>query len=296
MLAAVIMWSLAAGSLRALVGVVDRHCFGLKRESILIWNTLNNALPFLLLASIVFFWRPAATWDAITDIKLVIFSISVQICAFAFSWAYRSLSAPKTVAISRLADGVIPLALLACGASLTLSDYIFAISLSMCSIPVCYFAFKELRAEAWRPGLAIVCALIVQAMASEFLFAGKTPDVNQQIINTTALFFWRSLFSASMVVAIARPNPIRNLVNALRDAIKTRLSILIIRAGLTLLSQASLLLALSRGNRVIAWPILNSAALFSVLFSWVFLHEKSRRVEVGAAVAFIVVAALKAVV
>lgn len=230
---------------------------------------------------------------AILNPRLAIFSFSVQICAFAFSWSFRSLTAPKTVAISRLADAIIPIALMACGATLSLNDYFFSVAVSLCSVPVCYFAFKQLRSDAWRPGLAVICALILQAITSEFLFAGQTPGLTQQIIDTTALFFWRSTFCVSILMIHQRPNPFKKMEMVFREAVQKRFFILSTRAIITLLSQASLVIALSQGNRIVAWPILNSAALFSVFFSWIFLKESSHKAEIAAAIGFIAIAAFK---
>ncbi len=145
-----------------------------------------------------------------------------------------------------------------------------------------------------RYAVIITTAVITQSVCGELFFQKQPSDLGASLAVTTAIMFWRSAFCLLLLLGVRPVGP--RLAQA-RDMLAdgpARLNLLL-RSTFTVGSQITFVLALATGQRVIAWPILNSVTLFSMVFASTFIQEHPERREVFAMAAVVSLALLKAV-
>lgn len=289
-----IFYALTSVLLRSANSVFDRLSYGVRRQSILVLNFANNFVPFLLLALLMAVLRPedGAGWALYRDPRLALFAASVQGVAFAFSYGFRNLTVARVNIASRMGDVLIPLALMLCGRTVHWSEYLFALAVSGCSL-LAAGGNSDSRRALWLPALLITSAVLVQSLCGELFFQNQPSGLTANLEVSTALMFWRSTWCLLLLFVFSSGAPRLEQMRELIGDARARLSLLL-RSVFTVGNQVTFVLALAAGNRVLAWPILNSVTLFSLVFANTFIQEAPERREVLAVVAVVSLALLKA--
>ncbi|WP_244238450.1 hypothetical protein [Corallococcus terminator] len=290
-----VLFALLSVLLRSANSVFDRWSYGLRNQSILVLNFANNFLPFVLLAVLLLVTGgESSAWALFADPRLALFALSIQAVGFAFSAGFRNLPVAKVNIASRVGDVLIPIALMLCGRTVRGSEYLFALAVSACSLLAIRPGKEGEPRTVVRYAVIITSAVIIQSLCGELFFQQEqSPELLKSLGVTTAIMFWRSAFCLLLLVAF-RPSLARLAqVRALFADGPARLNLLL-RSAFTVGSQITFVLALATGQRVIAWPILNSVTLFSMVFASTFIQEHPERREVFAMVAVVSLALLKA--
>nr|UYH37526.1 hypothetical protein [Myxococcaceae bacterium MCy9487] len=292
-----VLYALLSVLLRSANSVFDRWSYGLRNQSILVLNFANNFIPFVLLALLLPLVSrgDAPGWALFGDPRLALFALSIQAVGFAFSAGFRHLPVAKVNIASRVGDVLIPVALMLCGRTVHGNEYLFALAVSACSLLAIRPGSDGAPRTLGRYAVIITAALITQSVCGELFFQQQqSPELAKSLGVTTAIMFWRSVFCLLLLVTV-RPSLARLAqARALLADGPARLNLLL-RSSFTVGSQITFVLALATGQRVIAWPILNSVTLFSMVFASTFIKEHPERREVFAMVVVVSLALLKAV-
>ncbi len=289
-----IFYALTSVLLRSGNSIFDRLSYGLRRQSILVLNFANNFVPFLLLAALtpLLPMENREGWALYGNPRLALFAVSVQGVAFAFSYGFRQLTVARVNIASRIGDVLIPLVLMLCGRTVHWSEYLFALAVSGCSL-LAVGGNADNRRALWLPALFITAAVLVQSLCGELFFQGQPSGVASNLEVSTVLMFWRSAACLVLLVLFGARDTMAGQLGELAADGRARTS-LMVRALFTVGNQVAFVMALATGNRVIAWPILNSVTLFSLVFANAFIQETPARREVFAVVAVVSLAVLKA--
>jgi hypothetical protein len=290
-----VLYALLSVLLRSTNSVFDRWSYGLRNQSILVLNFANNVIPFVLLAVLLTAVGKAGTveWALFADVRLIMFALAIQGVGFAFSMGFRHLPVAKVNIASRVGDVLIPLSLLLCGRPVKGSEYLFALAVSGCSL----LAIRPeggSRRTLGRYAVIITAALIAQSVCGELFFQRQPSTTETSLMVTTAIMLWRSVFCLLLLLAFSSGDTRLAQVRTLMADGPARLNLLL-RSTFTVGSQITFVLALAAGQRVLAWPILNSVTLFSMVFASTFIQEHPERREVLAMAAVVSLALLKAV-
>jgi drug/metabolite transporter (DMT)-like permease len=287
-----VVYALLSVLLRSANSVFDRVSYGLRKQSILILNFANNVLPFALLMLLLpAVERQATEWALLLDPRLALFAISIQCVAFAFSYGFRHLTVAKVNVASRMGDLLVPVALLLCGREVHWTDYLFAAAISASTLLLAYTDSAPKRVMVL-PAVLITSAIVLQSVLGELFFQASSPGP-AHLEMTTAIMGWRSAFCLLLLVVSRRPGRVAQFRELLQDG-RMRLNVLL-RSLFTVASQLFFVLALSTGQPVIAWPILNSVTLFSMVFASLVIKEHPRRNEVIAIILVVLLALLRGV-
>jgi uncharacterized membrane protein len=289
-----VLYALTSVLLRSGNSVFDRLSYGLRRQSILVLNFANNFVPFLVLAVVTALlpMENREGWALYANPRLALFAVSVQGVAFAFSYGFRHLTVARVNIASRVGDVLIPLVLMLCGRTVHWTEYLFALAVSGCSLLAAGGSADHRRA-LWKPALFITAAVLVQSLCGELFFQGKPSGLASNLEVSTALMFWRSAACLVLLVLFGARGTRTAQLSELVAENRARTS-LVVRALFTVGNQVAFVMALATGNRVIAWPILNSVTLFSLVFANAFIQETPAKREVLAVVAVVSLAMLKA--
>jgi uncharacterized membrane protein len=179
-----------------------------------------------------------------------------------------------------------------CGRTVHWSEYLFALAVSGCSL-LAVGGNADNRRALWLPALFITAAVLVQSLCGELFFQGQPSGVASNLEVSTVLMFWRSAACLVLLVLFGARDTMAGQLGELAADGRARTS-LMVRALFTVGNQVAFVMALATGNRVIAWPILNSVTLFSLVFANAFIQETPARREVFAVVAVVSLAVLKA--
>ncbi|QSQ18282.1 EamA family transporter [Myxococcus landrumensis] len=289
-----VLYSLTSVLLRSGNSVFDRLSYGLRRQSILVLNFANNFVPFLLLAALLPLLplENKTGWTMYANPKLALFAASVQGVAFAFSYGFRHLTVARVNIVSRVGDVLIPLVLMLAGRTVHWTEYLFALAVSGCSL-LAAGGMTDSKKTLWLPAFFITAAVIVQSLCGELFFQGKSSDVATNLEVSTALMFWRSAVCLVLLLLFGSKELMTSQMGELVEDRRARIN-LMVRGLFTMGNQVAFVMALATGNRVVAWPILNSVTLFSLVFANAFIQEAPARREVFAVVAIVSLAVLKA--
>ncbi|GEL73357.1 hypothetical protein [Myxococcus virescens] len=289
-----VLYSLTSVLLRSGNSVFDRLSYGLRRQSILVLNFANNFVPFLLLAALtpLLPMTDRAGWALYGNARLALFAVSVQGVAFAFSYGFRHLTVARVNIASRVGDVLIPLALMLSGRAVHWTEYLFALAVSGCSL-LAAGGGSDSRRALWLPAFFITVAVLVQSLCGELFFQGQPSGVASNLEVSTALMFWRSAACLVLLLLFGARGTLGAQLSELVVDGRARTNLLV-RALFTVGNQVAFVMALAAGNRVVAWPILNSVTLFSLVFANAFIQEAPARREVFAVVAIVALAVLKA--
>lgn len=272
--------SLAAAScaFRAVCGVIDRHSFGLKRHPIVGANLVNNAMPGILL---MFYFMVTGSFPELCanlfNGRLVLFSLAVQLVAFAFSYGFTKNPVTKVNLASRVGDFLLPFALLAIGVNVRPVDIAFALGVTGC---VC-LALRPTKADFGHlVGLSLLIggAQVVQGVMGEIVFGGQSAASSATLATAAALLLWRGIFCIPLLFVQREANAsyLSNLFIAFnRDGLASFAT----RTAAVLISQVAFVGVLAHGNRLLAWPILNSVSVFAAIISAFLLKEAPSKEE-----------------
>ena len=246
-------------------------------------------MPFLLLLIYFGFTSELRSFGlSLFDIKIMVFSFSVQIVAFAFSYAFQNFTVSKVNIAARMGDLLVPVALFMYGSPVGYPDFIFSLTVSVA-------VFFALPLHHWKngpllvPSLIIAITLVLQSLVGEEAFGGPVHST-RSLSACASMLFWRSFLCS---IGLLWPN--KRHLNAYRSLINNQSVLLqaLFRSIFTISSQTTFLYVLAHGNRLIAWPILNSVSAFSVLLAGFVLKENPSFRELMSVVTVIALASVR---
>jgi hypothetical protein len=268
-----IEFATASSASRGAISVIDRLQFGIRRKRITATNIHNNiaALLFAFFAAGLL-GKLSGIGEQITDLRVIVFAILLQVSAHSFSYAFRYMKVPSIIIVTKVADIFIAPLIFLLFNHWSFPDFLFA---SITSTGCLAILFSGNRQHLHLKSSLLVCVfLIAQGALSPWYMSQVIANHNLWLPFTSAVLVWRLLFS---------------LVFSFRELPQVHRSFFgheyeywtlhVFRAILTLSAQAFLVLALSMDRPVIAWPILNATGLFSILFSTYLLKEGATRQE-----------------
>src|SRR5262249_25669683 len=202
-------------------------------------------------------------------------------------YAFKYLKVSAVVIQSKLADVFIPLLLLLGPHPPKTLDVLYSLATFLCLLPILLQTRWLQQAVSWRAALLLTGILTLQGLTARPLTETAAAGLNAAIPVTTVVLFWRTVFSSV---------PLMQQAANLRAALESKRSLLLLRAGLTIITQLTFILAASQPNVLLAWPILNSTALVSTLLAQLTLRERPRPAEWGALSAITAVTAVRLIV
>ncbi|AVS73669.1 EamA-like transporter family protein [Paracidovorax cattleyae] len=273
----VVAW--ASALCRAGLNLIDRQQIGRKGLSIVRVNFLNNAIPALLLlcAASMYLrsWGEPLGW--LLDWKAVVFSGLVQLVAYAYSHAFRSLTVNQVTVSGKLSDLFIPLGILCITGEWNAETYAFAVATTVACVPLLWRHGAVERRHGFIARAAIVCAaLTLQATVSPWLFSpGQGPSARSSgnlLAFAVAVMAWRALWSSMPLLVLAH-------ARAPSGPSQPMGLLFGVRALLTVATQVTFIYAITSAASAVAWPILNTTGLMAMALSALLLREKPSRLE-----------------
>lgn len=272
-----IMWlGLGAALSRAGLNVIDRYQAGHLRLPLAALTLQNNLLPALLSVAACCAW-PASrvlllAW--LPDWRVMGFAGLVQLNAYAFTFAFRTLNVNQATVAAKCADFIIPFGVWLTTGVWNTGAYLFGALTALACLPLLGAAAGVgRRSDRWRAGLIVLLSLLLQASVAPRLLGPVRPaaDVAACLAFATAVILWRTACTCLPVLPALRRG--RGAGPFASGAMRAgRLAVL--RAVLTLLTQASFALAVSSPLAVFAWPLLNMAGVFAMLLAGLCLKER----------------------
>jgi hypothetical protein len=268
--------------------VTDRRLFGHLRWSVLIGSAINNVVPVAIAFPLaIVFCGPGQTWWSLLDAKVATFALLVQVVALLFGYAFRVSPIPRIIVFAKLPDLFIPLGIFLEIGNFNWRDYAFSVATVLACLPVFIKCVRPgVRAQ---PVLLAVCAaLIVQGSLSPLLVGSQPHSLVLLTAYTWGLLVWRLVFSAG-VVAVSRVNsgvkaPLSEADPGPVCISRVDFVLFVARGVVALITQLTFVIALGSGKPAIAWPVINSTPLLSVVASAILLREKPSRGELAAVV------------
>ena len=283
-----ILIALVSAISRAGLNVSDRRLFGHIGVPVLLGSALNNVLPAIVgVTGCLLVFGKSPLGSCLFDVRVVIFAILVQIISLLFGAAFRDCSVPAVIIFSKAPDLFIPLGIYLTARTFNGMDYAFAVTTVVLCAPVVIEAIS-VKSNSPRHWLLLIALMVtLQGSVSPILLKGTQFNVVMASSFTAASLVWRLVTS---FVLLAKP---AKYSSTLPSVIVEKLPLHLWRGLLATLTQFTFVLALSRGNLAIAWPILNSTPLVAAVGSAVLLSEKPTRPELRACIGILFVALLK---
>jgi uncharacterized membrane protein len=281
----------AAG--RAALNVIDRKAFNHLRIPVLAGSAVNNIAPALIALILVRFFNGPLFLDALLDWRVCIFAGIAQGIAVLYGCAFRAAPVPRVVLFSKLPDVAIPLGLFLSTGAFEWSNYVYSVGTVIVCAPVILETAKKKATSYW-PLWLIALGILIQASAAPLLVVTWERSTENLIAFTAAVLQWRLALSILMCAGTGISSSIRDAIVQLQIH-GASTSVMLLRGVITIVTQASFILAISIGDPGVAWPVLNATALFAVVLSARVLGEKATRSETVSAVLVLVVAACRAI-
>jgi hypothetical protein len=286
-----VFYSLVSVLGRSITGVMDRYSFGTKKQPIIYTNLVNNFIPFLILALfLACLGQTHSLADAKINWRIATVGFAVQAVGFAFSYGFRNGTVAQVNVAARGGDVLIPIALMAVGVKVSFNDFAFAMLMSLTML----LAFPGRGATSGgmvKVAVVIAAALVVQSLIAEVAFTSRN-GVGVFAVCASTLF-WRSVLCVLLLPLSTNSRAALGMFGF--ATLKDHGGWLFGRTIATIASQATFIYVLTYGTRVVAWPILNSVAVFSVTLSSVFLREKARKREWVAAFGILVLSTARSI-
>lgn len=255
---------------RAGLNVVDRRQSDKGKVNPIANGYWNNLLPIILVAPIVIV-SPAQNHflGDLFSCEILLFSILTQLVAYSFGYAFKYLRVTDIAVLSKSADLTVPL-VFACLGIYFVPLTLFAL---LPAILITFFMSAGVEAvkKSYVSAITLVGMLTAQGICSYFLGLTTSPERNfwGLISLSFAVLVWRFLFS---VITLIHNQGISSLYARPKCSIFS--DIFYLRGALTVLTQVSLVIAISENQFVLIWPILNATGFVGAIFSWLFLGEK----------------------
>lgn len=272
----------AAGSAfsRAGLNIIDRYQIGVKSLSIAALNFLNNAVPAgIILAIALIFGVYDDLLRSFINWRTALFSGSVQLVAYAFSFGFRNMTVSQVTVAGKAADLFIPIGIFLSTDYWDWTTYIFAVLTTLVCLPILHTGATAKRTPQSRKAVAQACFVIGVALLLQATFAPVLidPGVNalafkDAFVFTASVIMWRTIWSLLPIVRYGTQLgkiPRSILIHPVFGA----------RVVLTLTTQVSFVLAVGSSFAALAWPILNSTGLLAMVLSSLCLGEKPSRKE-----------------
>ena len=112
--------------------------------------------------------------------------------------------------------------------------------------------------------------LVIQGVCAQFLLSDQYSTQIEILLYTTALLFWRFIFTLVL--------NFKNKIDYKDMDIKYWL-LIVTRSLINLVTQVTFVIAITQKDGWIAWPIINSTIIFSLGFSKVLLKESTSKSE-----------------
>jgi hypothetical protein len=275
---AVMLLAFVSSLSRAGLNIVDRHQIGLQRLSIIQLNLWNNVFPAVAMSCVMvlFFDAGKPLLGAVFDWRTAAFSALVQMVAYSFSHAFRDLNVNQVTVAGKFADLFIPIGIFLGTRQWSWGTYAFSIATTLVCLPMLWAEDRGQRTGTLKTSGAIICvALTLQASLSPLLlFKANSESIVATLVFSTAVMVWRAIWSLiphwwtwrvredNDPFAKFRPGPL-----------------FIVRALLTVTTQVTFIVAIGSTASAVAWPILNSTGVISMVLSLIVLKERGRRLE-----------------
>lgn len=271
---ATILFAFLSASSRGLISVIDRFQFGYKKLSISLTNIANNLLALLIMISISnIHLNSTPHLKYLFKWEIIVFGLVLQLTAQSFSYAFKHMKINQVIFATKTSDLFIPFAILLVSGEWSLSNVLFSISSAIICFPLLY-ADKSKSDFPWPPAFLVIGMLLLQSTIAPFVIGVKSSTSFHWMSYTSALIFWRLIFSIILGKNKLSLNQIKSVCIC-----KKQFFIFLLRAVLTISAQGFLVLSLSKGNQTLAWPILNSTGLFSLIFASLILKERAHKMD-----------------
>ncbi len=265
-----IIASLISSISRAGLNVVDRK--QLINTSICPINISywNNLLPIVLMAPFVLFSKAAEYMVAdLISIYAALLALLIQLVAYSFGYAFRTLRVADIAILSKSADITVPAFLSSVGIYSLHSGVIWILP-AILLMYVLSAGIQAAKRSSWA-SIALVVILSLQGIYS--FFVGFTSPLDSGpwglISFAFAVLIWRFIFSFLILI----------YKDGFTRAFKFPEKILTLggfytRGLLTATTQITFLLAISTNQLMLVWPILNTTGFMGAIFAYLFLGER----------------------
>jgi hypothetical protein len=265
-----IIASLISSISRAGLNVVDRRQFintSICPINISYWN---NLLPVVLMTPLVLF-SPAAEFVSadLISFYVVLLALIIQLVAYSFVYAFRTLRVTDIAILSKSADITVPAFLSFVGAYSIHSGVIWILP-AMLLMFVLSAGIQVAKRSIWA-SIALVSILSAQGVYSYFVGFDSPLDTGVWglLSFAFAVLIWRFIFSFFILIQ----------KEGLTRSYKFPKEILTLggfytRGFLTAITQISFLLAISANQLMLVWPILNTTGFMGAIFAYLFLGER----------------------
>jgi hypothetical protein len=261
---------------RAGLNIVDRHQIGNKKLSIIDVNFWNSVIPaFILVILVSGLGLHLELLKTISSWRTAVFSGMVQLVAYAFSHAFRSLSVNQVTVAGKFSDLFIPIGVWGTTGYWNWETYNFSIATTLVCLPILWSGpHKRNTIDIKIAAIFIGIALVLQASFAPVLAETSNANLSwhQALLFTTGVIIWRSAWC--LVPTLRRTKFVQIPFDTL---LTTRPFIL--RSLLTVITQTTFILAIISSASALAWPILNSTGFFAMLLSSLILKEKHNWIE-----------------
>lgn len=240
-------------------------------------NLVNNLLPLLIIFPIAASFGLEQILEAVGDVRNVWLAGLIQLVAYAFSLAFRKLTIPQVIVFSKLPDLLIPLGIYALSGVWSFIDFAFSALTTVVCLPLLLtrdHSRVDYKGQGWVL-VFLMGAVLLRGVFSGALVQGQGSYRDVWLLVTAATLWWRFIWTLLVTLGSV-------LIQGKPSWTSPGTALLIGWAGITLAVQALYVLALATGPTTAVWPIINSTALFSTVFSAVLLHERPTRHELAA--------------
>lgn len=266
----IILIAMFSAMSRSFLNLIDRHQFGQKKQSIVEVNLINNSIPtaMLFVLSLMVVDSVPRVFEAILNTRAIALALVIQMVAYAFSFAFRHLRVNQVSVISKVPDIFIPIALFSVTQEWHWNKYFFSIVTVLVCLPIVFQAREGSGSSIKKIAVLISLVVTVQAVLSTILTHQALGNIVDILLFSFSVIFWRSVIAIVPSIKSLKHITIQN-----KEMVMTR-------AVLTILTQVSFIYVVGNVDSVVAWPILNSTGLISLVLTSVFMkHERPNRTE-----------------
>jgi uncharacterized membrane protein len=185
------------------------------------------------------------------------------------------MNVSQVLITSKLSDIIIPIGIFATTMYWDWNNYYFSIATTLICFLVLLDKDKRFNMLSFKKIIFIVVfSLLIQASISPLVTViGKNTSLQDAITFTTSVIIWRVIWSFIPMIRFKNVELGFDLALLLSPIFNTRVI-------LTVFTQFTFILAVSSPVSAVAWPILNTTPLFSIMLSRLFLKEELSKIQV----------------
>ncbi len=283
----IVFLSIISATSRGIISVIDRYQIGIKQQSILQVNMLNNFFTILLVFIISIFSPIEGILPYMIDFRIIIYSLIVQLVAVGYSYLFKNMTVLESVISSKMSDLVIPFALFVTTGYFSFSTYFLSI---FTTFLIFVFLNNKMNTKKFLKGILVIVPLLtLQAMLSPILTAPFKESLHQIIVFTICTLYIRFFIS---ILSCLFDKQIYKKTKKLKVQL---IPLYFLRSFLTISAQFTFVVVTSDPQASIAWIFLNMTSLFGVIFSNIFLKERNNLKELVLVFLMIIIVLLKEV-